>query len=87
MFAGRLRISAQIMGHKPSALAEKHYRKRPIDMLRMWHTKIEKFILDEAGIAQPEESTKRLRAVSVQLLPNVWHLDSENGLQQASGLG
>jgi len=56
-------ISAQIMGHKPSAIAEKHYRKRPIDMLRMWHTKIEKFILDEAGIAQPEESTKRLRAV------------------------
>ena len=56
-------ISAQIMGHKPSALAEKHYRKRPIDMLRMWHTKIEKFILDEAGIEQPEESTKRLRAV------------------------
>jgi len=29
----------------------------------MWHTKIEKFILDEAGIEQPEESTKRLRAV------------------------
>jgi integrase len=56
-------ISAQIMGHKPSALAEKHYRKRPIDMLRMWHTKIEKFILDEAGIEQPAESTKRLRAV------------------------
>jgi hypothetical protein len=44
------------MGHKPSALVEKHYRKRPIDMLRMWHTKIEKFILDEAEIAQPEDS-------------------------------
>jgi integrase len=47
-------ISAQIMGHKPSALAEKHYRKRPIDLLRQWHTKIEKFILDEAGILQPK---------------------------------
>lgn len=46
-------ISAQIMGHKPSAIAEKHYRRRPIDLLRMWHTKIEKFILDEAGIVQP----------------------------------
>lgn len=54
-------ISAQIMGHKPSALAEKHYRKRPIDLLRMWHTKIEKFILDEAGIPQPEYASKRLR--------------------------
>ena len=56
-------ISAQIMGHKPSALAEKHYRKRPIDLLRQWHSKIEKFILDEAGIPQPKEGTKSLRLV------------------------
>ena len=56
-------ISAQIMGHKPSAIAEKHYRRRPIDLLRMWHTKIEKFILDEAGIPQPKEGEKRLRVV------------------------
>jgi len=48
-------ISAQIMGHKPSALAEKHYRRRPIDLLRMWHTKIEEFILNEAGILQSKE--------------------------------
>ena len=54
-------ISAQIMGHKPSALAEKHYRKRPIDLLRMWHIKIEKFILDEAGIHQPAYGSKHLR--------------------------
>ena len=57
-------ISAQIMGHKPSALAEKHYRKRPIDLLRQWHSKIEKFILDEAGIPQPKEGTKRLHVVN-----------------------
>ena len=43
-------ISAQIMGHKPSALAEKHYRQRPIDLLRMWHTKIEAWMLEEAGL-------------------------------------
>jgi integrase len=43
-------ISAQIMGHKPSALAEKHYRRRPIDLLRMWHEKIESWILDQAKI-------------------------------------
>jgi integrase len=47
-------ISAQIMGHKPSAIAEKHYRKRPIDLLRQWHTKIEIFILKEAGILDGE---------------------------------
>ena len=46
-------ISAQIMGHKPSALAEKHYRKRPIDLLRKWHTKIEAWILQEASISVP----------------------------------
>jgi integrase len=57
-------ISAQIMGHKPSAIAEKHYRKRPIDLLRMWHTKIEKFILDEAGIPQPKAGAKRLRVIN-----------------------
>lgn len=43
-------IAAQIMGHKPSAIAEKHYRARPIDLLRVWHTKIETWILNEAGI-------------------------------------
>jgi integrase len=43
-------ISAQIMGHKPSALAEKHYRRRPLDLLRMWHTKIEVWMLEQAGI-------------------------------------
>lgn len=43
-------ISAQIMGHKPSALAEKHYRRRPIDLLRTWHTKIEAWMLEHAGI-------------------------------------
>ncbi len=44
-------ISAQIMGHKPSALAEKHYRRRPLDLLRMWHDKIEAWMLEQAGIA------------------------------------
>jgi len=26
-----LRVVAQIMGHKPSAIAEKHYRRRHLD--------------------------------------------------------
>jgi integrase len=43
-------IVAQIQGHKPSATAEKHYRVRPVDLLRMWHTKIEAWILKQAGI-------------------------------------
>jgi integrase len=48
-------VVAQIMGHKPSATAEKHYRRRPLDLLRQWHTKLEGWILAEAGIAQPAE--------------------------------
>ncbi|WP_211462733.1 tyrosine-type recombinase/integrase [Collimonas silvisoli] len=43
-------VVAQIQGHKPSAIAEKHYRRRPLDLLRMWHDKIEIWILEQAGI-------------------------------------
>ena len=58
-------VVAQIMGHKPSATAEKHYRVRPLDLLRMWHTKIEAWILEQAGIEQPSEGVKPgLRAVT-----------------------
>lgn len=46
-------VVAQIQGHKPSATAEKHYRVRPIDLLRMWHTKIEAWILSQANITAP----------------------------------
>ena len=41
---------AQVMGHKPSAIAE-GYRPRSIDALRPYLAQIEKFILDKAGIA------------------------------------
>ena len=43
-------IVAQLMGHKPSATAEKHYTVRPLDLLRIHHEKIEEWILDQAGI-------------------------------------
>ena len=43
-------VVAQIQGHKPSATAEKHYRVRPLDLLRMWHSKIESWMLEQAGI-------------------------------------
>lgn len=43
-------VVAHVMGHKPSAIAEKHYRRRPLDLLRMWHVKIEAWILEQAGI-------------------------------------
>lgn len=43
-------VVAQIMGHKPSATAEKHYTVRPLDLLRIHHEKIEAFILEQAGV-------------------------------------
>lgn len=49
-------VVAQIMGHKPSATAEKHYTNRPLDLLRVHHERIEKWILEQAGIRLPEHS-------------------------------
>lgn len=49
-------VVAQIQGHKPSATAEKHYRRRPLDLLRMWHTRAEAWMLEQAGIEQPSAS-------------------------------
>jgi integrase len=43
-------IVAQIMGHKPSAIAEKHYRRRPLDLLRQWHTKLETWMLEQGKV-------------------------------------
>ncbi|MEM5427198.1 integrase family protein [Cupriavidus oxalaticus] len=44
-------VVAQIMGHKPSATAEKHYTVRPLDLLRVHHERIEAWVLQQAGIA------------------------------------
>lgn len=58
-------IVAQIQGHKPSAIAEKHYRVRPIDLLRMWHERIEAFVLGCAEVEfKPQSSLKPLTVVA-----------------------
>lgn len=43
-------IAAQIQGHKPSGVREKHYIRRPLDLLRKWHIQIEAWILKQANI-------------------------------------
>lgn len=43
-------VVAQIMGHAPSATAEKHYIERPLELLAVWHSKYEAWILEQAGI-------------------------------------
>jgi len=52
-------VVAQIMGHKPSATAEKHYTVRPLDLLRRHHERIEAWILQEAGIEFSSDSPSR----------------------------
>ncbi len=55
-------IVAQIMGHKPSAIAEKHYIQRELDLLHLWQVKIEAWILKQAGIEYSMQQT-RLRTI------------------------
>jgi integrase len=43
-------VVAQIMGHKPSATAEKHYTVRPLDLLRVHHERIEAWILEQGRV-------------------------------------
>lgn len=52
-------IVAQLQGHKPSALVERHYRVRPLDLLREWHTKIEAWIIKEGGVNFDYEEKER----------------------------
>lgn len=59
-------ISYQISGHKPSGTVERHYIIRPLDLLRIWHTKYEAWILNEAGfIKTPENQYKHTGKLSV----------------------
>ena len=44
-------VVAQIQGHKPSATAEKYYARRPLDLLRVHHERIEAWILEQGGVA------------------------------------
>ncbi|MEQ1621806.1 MAG: tyrosine-type recombinase/integrase [Methylococcales bacterium] len=58
-------VAAQIQGHKPQGVREQNYIRRPLDLLRMWHVKIEAWILEQAGIEfVSSQSGQGLRLVS-----------------------
>lgn len=61
-------VVAQIQGHKPSATAEKHYKRRPLDLLRLHHERIEAWMLGQAGIEftppREGETESNLRAAA-----------------------
>ncbi len=57
-------VVAQIQGHKPSGTAEKHYRVRPLDLLRVHHERLEAWILEQAGVQfDRAQEPGKLRAV------------------------
>ena len=57
-------VVAQIQGHKPSATAEKHYRVRPLDLLRLHHERLEAWILEQAGVEfDPQAQPGKLHVV------------------------
>jgi integrase len=43
-------ISAQIQGHAPQGVREQNYIRRPLDLLRLHHDKIEAWILEQASV-------------------------------------
>ena len=57
-------VVAQIQGHKPSATAEKHYKRRPLDLLRFHHERIEAWILEQAGVTFEAAGPTGLRVVA-----------------------
>jgi integrase len=40
-------IAAQIQGHAPQGVREQNYIRRPLDLLRVWHVKIEGWMLEQ----------------------------------------
>lgn len=58
-------ISAQIQGHAPQGVREQNYIRRPLDLLRVHHVRIEAWLLEQAGVTfKPEESATHLRVVA-----------------------
>jgi len=57
-------VVAQLMGHKPSATAERHYTVRSLDLLRVHHERIEKWILEQAGVTFDAAAPAGLRVVA-----------------------
>jgi len=57
-------VVAQIMGHKPSATAEKHYTVRPLELLAIHHERIEAWILQQAKVPfDPKAEPAKLHVV------------------------
>ena len=54
---------ARIQGHAPQSIRDKHYLDIPIELLARWHDGYVNWLLDEAGISQPEDGPERLPVI------------------------
>jgi len=57
-------IGAQIQGHAPQGVREQNYIRRPLDLLRVHHEKIEAWILEQARVAFDSAAPAGLRVVA-----------------------
>lgn len=55
-------VAAQIQGHAPQGVREQNYVRRPVDLLRLHHEKLEAWMLEQAGI-KFDAQAKRLQVV------------------------
>jgi integrase len=62
-------VIAQIMGHKPSATAERHYIHRSLGLLAVWHNQYEAWILKEAGVKFLKKRPSRKTSKSTRSAP------------------
>lgn len=58
-------VVAQIQGHKPSATAEKHYRVRPLDLLRLHHERLEAWMLRQGRVPFLAERLKDMERQAI----------------------
>lgn len=58
-------ITAQLQGHRPSAIAEKHYTRRPLDLLRLHAKRIEAAMLEWGGVAFDPKAEQQPRLAVV----------------------
>ena len=57
-------ISAQIQGHAPQGVREQNYIRRPLDLLRVHHERIEAWMLEQGKIKFDASDVDRLKAVA-----------------------
>jgi len=57
-------MMAQLMGHRPSAAAERHDTVRPIGVLNVYHERIEAWILQQTSVTFDTAAAAGLRVVA-----------------------